>query len=568
MASNSLLNLSVSLGFNQSLYHNVSFSQLSYLNQHTLSLTYALYQLLETSGVKDYVDIKYLPSAALFLFAILLLYTGSYASITKPKNAEEPNPHHPLFDPSDVDQVNSLDEINSIKEKNAFLMPLVSGTVLVGLNYSLKNFSKDSILSFLNQYVLFVSVFANYNTLSYFLKTANRILTHKLKINLLDFLGKYRLTLSLDRNVNGTGADVNDEKIEEENQKFYEAILKLFGLKLASKKPKSPKKLSQREKKIKAKRDKIITVVEKDDQLVNIFFSSAETIAFPLAVIAAYVYSTNNGSQNWILSTIFGLSFSIFGIKSAKINSFKTGLILLTGLFFYDIYFVFKSDIMVNVATGLDIPAKLTFPSLPVTPLDPASYAPKLNASLLGLGDIVVPGMFVSLCLRYDLFKYHEANPKTEFHHLNKYPKTYFTSAFTGYVVGLLATMFSLHYFKTGQPALLYLCPSIILFTFTTALVKGEVKTLLKFSEEEKDEELEQSKNVINESSKEPEDKIGDVSTPKTWDAFLKYDLPDEGEDDDETYVLTAAQEIDEADDTEFSDEDLEDEESDDDDEY
>ena len=52
---------------------------------------------------------------------------------------------------------------------------------------------------------------------------------------------------------------------------------------------------------------------------------------------------------------------------------------------------------MVTVATSIDAPIKLQFPKDLST--DPPKY------SILGLGDIVIPGIFVSLCLRFDFLK-------------------------------------------------------------------------------------------------------------------------------------------------------------------
>jgi minor histocompatibility antigen H13 len=68
---------------------------------------------------------------------------------------------------------------------------------------------------------------------------------------------------------------------------------------------------------------------------------------------------------------------------------------MLWGLFFYDIFWVYGTDVMVTVAKSLDAPIKLMFPYN-------WSEEPPLF-SMLGLGDIVIPGVFVSLCLKFDL---------------------------------------------------------------------------------------------------------------------------------------------------------------------
>lgn len=52
---------------------------------------------------------------------------------------------------------------------------------------------------------------------------------------------------------------------------------------------------------------------------------------------------------------------------------------------------------MVTVAKSVDAPIKLLFP------YDYSSDPVK--TSMLGLGDIVIPGIFIALCLKYDIDK-------------------------------------------------------------------------------------------------------------------------------------------------------------------
>lgn len=52
---------------------------------------------------------------------------------------------------------------------------------------------------------------------------------------------------------------------------------------------------------------------------------------------------------------------------------------------------------MLTVAKSFDVPIKLLFP------YDWSGETPKF--SMLGLGDIVIPGIFVALCLKYDIDK-------------------------------------------------------------------------------------------------------------------------------------------------------------------
>lgn len=124
-------------------------------------------------------------------------------------------------------------------------------------------------------------------------------------------------------------------------------------------------------------------------------FSQMDAITAMIAVVPTYFYLVTN---HWNFNNLFGISFSVTGIDSLSLPNFKVGFILLWGLFFYDIFWVYGTDVMLTVAKNLNAPIKLLFP------IDLAAVPPKL--SLLGLGDIVIPGVFVALCLKYDVDKY------------------------------------------------------------------------------------------------------------------------------------------------------------------
>ena len=146
-----------------------------------------------------------------------------------------------------------------------------------------------------------------------------------------------------------------------------------------------------------------------------------------------------------------------------SLGSFVIGAILLMGLFVYDVFWVFGTEVMVSVAKGLNAPVKILFPkAVNVTPIP---------VSMLGLGDIVIPGIFVALMLRFDA-------------HLKLGSTPYFASNLAAYVVGLGVTIGVMHFFDAAQPALLYLVPACIGASLLTAAARGEVQTLLNFSVE------------------------------------------------------------------------------------
>ena len=103
---------------------------------------------------------------------------------------------------------------------------------------------------------------------------------------------------------------------------------------------------------------------------------------------------------------------------------------------------------MIEVATNLDAPIKLMWPKS-------LEFADTKGYTMLGLGDIVVPGLFISLALRYD---YHRFSKKLLAKETNaSFSKPYFHAALSAYIAGLVATISVMHVFGKGQPALLYL---------------------------------------------------------------------------------------------------------------
>ncbi|EQC33635.1 hypothetical protein SDRG_08739 [Saprolegnia diclina VS20] len=193
-------------------------------------------------------------------------------------------------------------------------------------------------------------------------------------------------------------------------------------------------------------------------------------------VLAALFAAAWFQTKHFVLNNIFGISLSIKGIESLSLGSYKVGAILLCGLFFYDIFWVFGTDVMVTVATKFDGPIKLLFPRAFATATEKAKF------SILGLGDIVIPGIFVALLLRFDA---HMAKATTAG---DAFPKPYFHINILFYVLGLVATVVVMIVFNAAQPALLYLVPACLGSSLLTALARGELKELLAYSEEDEEE--------------------------------------------------------------------------------
>ena len=225
-------------------------------------------------------------------------------------------------------------------------------------------------------------------------------------------------------------------------------------------------------------------------------------------------------------------------------TTFPIATLLLGLLFAYDIFFVFYTPLMVTVATNLDVPIKLLFPR----PGKTESGSPAL--AMLGLGDVVLPGILIAMALRWDLWRFYEVQRRNlveaaklakaaDHQQLAKaeekslkprytkasgcwglrfwdpratagdFPKTYFTASIVGYVVGMLTTLAVMHVFQHAQPALLYLVPGVLGSVWGTAFVRGETKAMWHYTEEEELDEAEKEK-------KEKEEKAAAAAAKET----------------------------------------------------
>lgn len=198
------------------------------------------------------------------------------------------------------------------------------------------------------------------------------------------------------------------------------------------------------------------------DDIIDYNFSSHDVVCLLCCVVVGAWYLWK---KHWIANNLFGIAFAINGVELLHLNNVVTGCILLCGLFVYDVFWVFGTNVMVTVARSFEAPIKLVFPQ----DLLEQGLAAN-NFAMLGLGDIVVPGIFIALLLRFD-------------NSLKRNSKTYFYVTFVAYCVGLMATIFVMHVFKHAQPALLYLVPACIGTPLGLALIKGDIKALFQYED-------------------------------------------------------------------------------------
>jgi signal peptide peptidase-like protein 2B len=200
----------------------------------------------------------------------------------------------------------------------------------------------------------------------------------------------------------------------------------------------------------------------------------------------------------WVVQDVFGACMCILFLDTIKINAIRVAAILLIVAFFYDIFFVFVTplltkhgeSIMVNVATSGGPPK--ADPSwcekYPASadckggdPLPMLFAIPRIGdyqggSSMLGLGDIVLPGLLLSFASRFDeakrLMGLVSGGSGRVRNGAGGVPgKTswniccgcgrggYFGPVVVAYAIGLAMANAAVYIMQMGQPALLYLVP-------------------------------------------------------------------------------------------------------------
>ncbi|XP_064612226.1 signal peptide peptidase-like 3 [Liolophura sinensis] len=228
-------------------------------------------------------------------------------------------------------------------------------------------------------------------------------------------------------------------------------------------------------------------------------FTAAEILSFCMSFLIVCVWVLTG---HWLLMDALGMGLCVAFIALVRLPSLKVSTLLLVGLLVYDVFwvffssYIFSANVMVKVATRpaenpvgifakklhltglvkdapkLSLPGKLVFPSMQNSS----------HFSMLGLGDIVMPGLLLCFVLRYDAYKRAQlvGNAETGVPPPPNYVQriTYFHCSLVGYFLGLLTATVSSEVFRAAQPALLYLVPFTLLPLLTMAYLKGDLRRM------------------------------------------------------------------------------------------
>ncbi|KAK0507266.1 hypothetical protein JMJ35_010304 [Cladonia borealis] len=455
------------------------------------------------------------------LSALLPLYTGAHASLSRPSSAAKPTKRKKRIGDDEVDDVEEEGDrmMEGLSPMDAIILPLFAGTTLAGLYYLIKWLEDPALLNkILNWYF---SIFGLLS-LARFLTDAWGTLTSFIFPNTYGSKGNYwRIDSKL-------------RKAKLLSPPYEERRSPLPGLLASVSLPARVRNHLWAERELPLKKLRIRVYVR---GLIKTHFKIGPQGFISLLVAIAAQLGYNLMGKPWWLTNILGFSFAYNALQIMSPTTAWTGTLILMALFIYDIYFVFFTPLMVTVATNIEIPAKLLFPR----PMGPHEDQSKQALSMLGLGDIVLPGIIIGYALRFDLYLFYlrkqvrqpeNANVLEDSEDANAsetrksdatseiikakwlpatggwgerfwssyqndevpealqgvvFPKTYFYATITGYTIGMIITLGILQVYSHAQPALLYLVPGTLGALWGTALIKGDIKTLWGYSEAEEE---------------------------------------------------------------------------------
>ncbi|KAH3682954.1 hypothetical protein WICPIJ_006075, partial [Wickerhamomyces pijperi] len=446
-----------------------------------------------------------LSNVSFILLALSIIVFGSFASLSSPFNEKSKvyaKHHRKLLQSGTITDVSDEDDTDesvikpnkyipqTIDTKYAIALPFIAAVFLLTLNYLIKNVDTEMITSFSSKYTLLVFSTGLIRVVK-FCSVAG--------VELLGFNGDVTKSIFPLIRISFAVEDTEDD--------IYSSGYSSNPLFEDSDKERPYfDQLKEQLQKVKSKTALIFefpSALNITQQFCNLYISSFDILSILISAPLIFLY-VRFESNHWMISNFVASVMATAGILSLKFDNFTTGSLVLVGLFFYDIYFVFGSDVMLNVAKGINAPMMIKIPSgINYENLSPDQDIP---LGMLGLGDIVIPGAFIALCLRYDVFRHYSANPEYHFEVFGGVRKIYFTTGLISYVIGLILTFVALVYTKAAQPALLYLSPSLIIGTIFVPWLIGDFKNAFAYEESEK--------NLIQRKEKEASDENEIKSDP------------------------------------------------------
>ena len=510
----------------------------------------------------------------LLVSAVFPIFIAAHASLTRPSSAaKKVKKTKKDSDESDLDDENEpVQKIENLSPTDAILFPLLAGATLASLYFILKWLQDPAWLNYiLGLYFSQLGLFFAFK----FLKDGFGLIRSFIFPTTYSLNGQIYRVDTKDRKFTSLDSSDADRRSPLPGRLSVLTLPTIANTKLWS-----LRSLLYTRKRLS------ISLQDIFKYTTSLSLLDLAALTTSISIVAWHTFI----SKPWPLTNFLGFSFCYGALQYTTPTTLSTGTLILCALFLYDIYFVFYTPMMVTVATKLDVPIKLLFPRpdgcvYPIGVADGSEAmkeyllckAKKKTMAMLGLGDIVVPGMVLGMALRFDLYLHYlrmqkrntgqaeagalgsrkgetdgevvkvpfvnatggwgerfwtsTSQPRSNLPNLNEqqqtstesstgsssstsvvlktlrarsFRKPYFYPTIVGYLSGLIATVLVMQVWGHAQPALLYLVPGVLGSFWGTAVVRGEVGLLWRYTEAEDDEE---EKEKDKEKKKEGEGK-------------------------------------------------------------
>lgn len=499
----------------------------------------------------------------LILSALFPIFTGAHSSLTRPSSAAKPpkkSKKEHGHDEEDDDDEESIQKMEGLSNSDAIMFPLLAGSTLAGLYFLIKWMGPALINKVLNWYFSAMAIFS-----------VGKLLNDSFAVVESFCWPQYYADDGVIWKVNSSQRRAVEINHGSDHTNACSRSSPLPGILGRVSLPPSISSLLWFLRDLPSTKYSLCAHVAK---IVSFKVKVTLRTIFSAALGLVVVLISNFVSKAWWLTNLQGFAFSYSALQLMSPTTFGTGSLILAALFFYDIYFVFFTPMMVTVATNLDVPIKLLFPRPP----QEGETVRKL--AMLGLGDIVLPGIMIGLALRFDLYMHYlkkqtkssspasaeitaedqekptagstirkepyrsvtshwgnsfwtsswtgrsllfaappptkQASPTVRRALIPTFSKPYFYASIVGYVAGMCATLGVMQVFRHAQPALLYLVPGVLTSVWLTALLRGELKQMRDFSDASEEEPEDEKKRLEEEAAKK-DDKTSKSDEKLPW---------------------------------------------------
>ncbi|KAL8136402.1 hypothetical protein V2J09_002403 [Rumex salicifolius] len=190
--------------------------------------------------------------------------------------------------------------------------------------------------------------------------------------------------------------------------------------------------------------------------LLSRWFAAGSCVKLPLIGAVSYLNIVISPFCIAFAAVWAGIALILTVLQIVRVPNLKVGTILLSCAFLYDVFWVFISksmfheSVMIVVARG----DKSGEDGIPMLLKIPRMFDPWGGYSVIGFGDIILPGLVVAFSLRYDWLASKSLRGG------------YFLWSVSAYALG------------HGQPALLYIVPFTLGTLLTLSKRRGELESL------------------------------------------------------------------------------------------